>query len=130
MTLPVPVLPQLTSNLFGIAPSGLSIQERFIDHMSRIYDAGIVIDIETPFAVLTNMGLLSFSSTRSLEDEAVRYVIRAQQIEFAKVKITAVAALKRNPSSSSYGDREENGDQQGTGQDSAKATSLLGKLFK
>ena len=130
VSLPAVITTQSTPNLYGIAPSGLSVPEQFVDHINRIHDAGIVIDIETPFAVLTNMALLTFSTTRTNEDDSIRYVIRAQQLEFVKIKTTAVARAKPNPSGSGQASKVDKGEQQGEVVTEPELQSTLTKLFR
>lgn len=105
--------------------SSISAQQQFVAHMERLYKAKMLFTIDTErYGVLENMAIKSFSKKRDNTEDAIKYSLTAQQIEFAA---TTRSILKRNPAGSGTDSTVDAGAQIGSKVE--KPQSLLSAIF-
>ena len=119
-----------TKSLYGLAPAEGSPQNKFVDHIERIYRSGVLIQVETPYRIMDNMAIISFSTRKTSLDDSVSYTIRLQQLEFVTLKTVALKKYKGKATGSGTGSATDEGDQSGSKVKDQSVWSAIVDVFK
>jgi len=71
------------SKYIGLIGKGISNGQKFIDNMQSIYNTDRLVQIDMPYKTFKNMRITMLEINKDNENNAIDYVLEAQEVKFA-----------------------------------------------